>query len=255
MLPAGFERLLLGHAVAIARSDVATGLRKALVHPDGTRYTLHEFAARHPGARLLQGRGAAYAVPLSDTPFRVVVRHNRHGGAFARVTGDRFMAPTRAPYELDVSLALHRLGIATPEIVAYALYPPGAWIQRSDVCSREITGGRDLAQVLTGEGAPQRAEALAATALLVGALARVGARHHDLNAKNVLLAGGRAYVLDVDRVKLSQARDTALRANLARLERSLRKWRETSGARVTDEDILQLAERARAAAMQAHPES
>lgn len=255
MLPAGFERLLLGHAVAIARSDVATGLRKALVHPDGTRYTLHEFAARHPGARLLQGRGAAYAVPLADTPFRIVVRHNRHGGAFARFTGDRFLAPTRAPYELDVSLALTRLGIATPEIVAYALYPPGAWIQRSDVCSREIGGGRDLAQVLTGEGAPQRAEALAATATLVGALARVGARHHDLNAKNVLLAGARAYVLDVDRVKLGQAPDAALRANLARLERSLRKWRATSGARVTDEDILMLAERARAAATQVHPVS
>ena len=255
MLPAGFERLLLGHAVAIARSDVALGLRRALVRPDGSRYTLHEYAARHPGARLLQGRGAAYAVPLTEAPFRIVIRHNRHGGALARVTGDRFLAPTRAPYELETSLALARLGVPTPEVVAYALYPPGGWLQRSDVCSREIAGGRDLAQVLTGEGATQRAAALAATATLVGVLARVGARHHDLNAKNVLLAGTEAFVLDVDRVKLGQRCESALEANLARLLRSLKKWRATTGARVTDEDMLQLAERARVAALQPHPAS
>ena len=47
----------------------------------------------------------------------------------------------------------------------------------------------------------------------------------------------------------------ALHANLVRLERSLRKWRETAGARVTDEDILLLAERARTAATQLHPHS
>lgn len=255
MLPAGFERLLLGHAVAIARSDVAPGLRRALVQPDGSRYTLHEYAARHPGARLLQGRGAAYAVPLPETPFRIVVRHNRHGGALARLTGDRFLAPTRAPYELETSLALARLGVATPEIVAYALYPPGGWLQRSDVCSREVAASRDLAQVLTGEGPAQRAAALAATASLVGSLARVGARHHDLNAKNILLAGDAALVLDVDRVQLGQRPETALEANLKRLQRSLRKWRATAGARVTEEDMLQLADRARAAAQQVHPAS
>ncbi|HYC50210.1 MAG TPA: lipopolysaccharide kinase InaA family protein [Gemmatimonadaceae bacterium] len=248
MVPAGFERLLLGHAVAIARSDVAAGVRRALVHPDGSKYTLHEYAARHPGARLLQGRGAAYAVALPHTPFRVVVRHNRHGGALARVTGDRFIAPTRAPYELEVSIALAHLGIPTPEVIAYALYPPGGWLQRSDVCSREVTGGRDLAQVLTGEGTAQRAEALACTATLVGTLSAAGARHADLNAKNVLLAGETAYVLDVDRVRLRQRPDATLAGNLDRLARSLRKWRETAGARVTDDDIIQLAERARATA-------
>jgi tRNA A-37 threonylcarbamoyl transferase component Bud32 len=247
MHPAGFERLLLGHAVAIARSDVAVGIRRSLVNADGTRCTLHEYAARHPGARVLHGRGAAYAVLLPETSFRVVVRHNRHGGLLARFTGDRFVAPTRAPYELQVSIELARLGVPTPEVVAYALYPPGGLLQRSDVCSREVPRSRDLAQVLTGEGTSERTLALAATAELVAALARAGARHHDLNAKNVLVTAERAYVLDVDRMALHRTPETALRGNLERLARSLRKWRDQFGARVAERDITELEAGARRA--------
>lgn len=245
MLPAGYERLLLSHAVAVARSDIASGIRAALGNIEGTRATLHEYAARHPAARLLHGRGAAYALPLPGVDMRVVIRHNRHGGLLARVTGDRFLAPTRAPYELEVSRRLVQLGVATPEVVAYALYPPGGVLQRSDVCSREVPGGRDLAQVLTGEGANERAAALGVTAALVASLARAGARHHDLNAKNILVTADRAYVLDVDRVALDRRPEAAFQGNMARLARSLRKWRDQFGARVADRDISDLEASAR----------
>lgn len=247
MLPPGFERLLLAHAVAVARADVVAGVRRALGNVDGTRVTLHEYAARHPAARLLHGRGAAYAVPLPQTSFRVVIRHNRHGGALARITRDLFIAPTRAPYELDVSRKLADVGVPTPEVLAYALYPRSGLLQRSDVCSREIPGGRDLAQVLTGEGPAERQSALQATARLVAAMSRAGARHHDLNAKNVLIAQDRAYLLDVDRVALGVSPDAAFRGNLDRLARSLRKWRDRFGARVSERDISSLDAAARAA--------
>lgn len=253
MLPPGFERLLLGHTVAVARSDVAVSVRRSLVNADGTRSTLHEYAARHPGARLLHGRGAAYAVPLPQGGVRVVVRHNRHGGLFARLTGDRFLSPTRAPYELETSLALAKLGVPTPEVVAYALYPPGGLLQRSDVCSKEIPGSRDLAQVLTGEGSNERAAAFAATVELVASLARAGARHHDLNAKNVLLTYETAYVLDVDRVTLGGNPEATLTGNLARLVRSLRKWRDQFGARVSERDITELETNSRRALERGSP--
>ena len=246
MLPPGFERLLLGHAIAVARSDVAASIRAALLGADGTRSTLYEYAARHPGARQLQGRGTAYAVTLPQSPVRVVVRHNRRGGLFASILEDRFLPPTRAPQELEVSLALSRLGINTPEIVAYALYPGGLF-QRSDVCSREIPASRDLSHVLTGEGAGERGAALLATAQLVAGLARVGARHHDLNAKNVLLTLEAAYVLDVDRVTLGGKPDATLDANLKRLTRSLRKWRDHFHARISEHDISELETNARRA--------
>jgi 3-deoxy-D-manno-octulosonic acid kinase len=203
---------------------------------------LHEYAARHPAARALEGRGTSYAVPLPapQSHVRVVVRHNRHGGLFAFLTGDRFLSPTRAPYELEVSLTLIKAGVPTPEVLAYAVYPPGGLLQRSDVCSREIADARDLAHALFSESARERADALAATADLVATLARAGARHHDLNAKNVLLTSERAYVLDVDRVTLGTRREAALNGNLARVIRSLRKWRDRFGARVSEQEITEL---------------
>jgi tRNA A-37 threonylcarbamoyl transferase component Bud32 len=237
MVPSGYERLLLGHAVAIARADLAPNVRRALIAADGTRSTLHEYAATHPRARHMQGRGAAYAVPLPQRHEQVVVRHNRHGGVFGRLRGDRFLSPTRAPHELSVSLKLRKLGVQTPEIVAYALYPPGGLLQRSDVCSREIPNSRDLAEVLLHDSASERAAALAATAALVAALAHASARHHDLNAKNVLLNYESAYVLDVDRIQIGGEPQTVLWANLTRLSRSLRKWRDQFGAHVSERDI------------------
>ena len=245
-VPAGFERLLLGHAIAVARSDVAPQIRQALVGADGAKATLHEYASRQPGAKPLAGRGIAYAFPLKSAT-RVVVRHNRHGGLFAPLTGDRFLAPTRAPYELDISLALGRLGISTPEILAYAVYPPGGILQRSDVCSREIASARDLADIIRTGSEAERTTALNLTAKLVAQLSQSGARHHDLNAKNVLIANDRAYVLDVDRVSLGGDRSEALRGNLSRLSRSLRKQRDEFGARVSERDIAELAAGARRA--------
>lgn len=240
MVPAGYERLLLGHAVAVARADVAADLRASLVNADGTRGTLYEYAARQPEARALSGRGTVYSILLPRTRMRVVVRHNRHGGLFASLTGDRFLAPTRAPHELETSLALAELALPTPEVLAYALYPPGGILQRADVVTREISGGRDLAQVLVQAGA-DRPSALQATANLVVALSRAGVRHHDLNAKNVLVAEDRAYVLDVDRVTLGEPPQRALAGNVGRLARSLRKWRDRFQARLSEQEITALA--------------
>ena len=248
-VPPGYERLLQTHAVAVARSDAITAIRQALVGSDGTRNTLHEFAARAPESRALRGRGTAWATRLPGGT-RVVVRHNQHGGLFAPLTGDRFLAPTRAPHELAVSLTLRAKEIATPEVVAYVLYPPGGIFQRSDVATAEIEGGRDLADVLERTTGGARDLALRATGTLVGALSGAGARHHDLNAKNVLIAAGVAYVLDVDRVTLDHRPESALELNLARLTRSLHKWRAQFGVNVTEAEIASVAERARARAAQ-----
>lgn len=247
MLPPGYERLLLGHAVAVARSDLAASIRQALIGADGARTTLHEFAARQPGARRLQGRGAVYAVSLPRSAERVVVRHNHHGGLFAPLTRDLFVSPTRAPRELEMSLELSRRDVPTPAVLAYVLYPGGGLIQRADVCSSEIRDASDLAAILSRDNPSHREVALDATARLVAALARAGARHHDLNAKNVLIRRDTAFVLDVDRVTLDGSPEPTLDANVARLSRSLRKHRDRFGTRISDTEIAGLAERSRSA--------
>jgi hypothetical protein len=210
--------------------------------------SLYEFAAQHPARRELRGRGAAYAVPLPDEHARVVVRHSRHGGLLAAVTGDRFLAPTRAPRELATALRLTASGVATPEVIAYVVYPAGGPFRTSDVATREIVGGRDLAALLGDADARRNVAAVFdATARLLRTLARAGARHPDLNASNVLLVVGddgahRAFVLDVDRITFGIADDTRIAsANFERLTRSLRKLRASARITLSDAELSALA--------------
>jgi Lipopolysaccharide kinase (Kdo/WaaP) family len=239
--PEGYEQVALGAALVVARKEQLEAVRSVL-----TSGTLYEYAARHPQARPLAGRGIAYAVPLpSGVP--VVVRHNRHGGLLAPITGDRFLAPTRAPRELATALRLTACGVPTPEIVAYVVYRAGPLLRRSDVASREVPDSADLAAVLTGGSAAERRAALAAATSLIALLCSCGARHHDLNVKNVLLAprGGAAptaYVLDVDRVEFGRPRDSRVtEGNLERFMRSARKWRALHDARVDETELARVA--------------
>ena len=174
----------------------------------GTGITLHTWAATRPNARALHGRDVAYAATLGGAD--VVVRHSRHGGMLAPMTRDLFLAPTRAPHELDVSLRLRTAGVLTPEIVAYATYDVMLGFQRADVVTREVQGS----ELQSPEGAEE----------LLAAMSRAGAVHPDLNMRNVLVNGTTAYVLDVDRVYFLPADDRRVsERNRARLLRSARK--------------------------------
>lgn len=242
-LPDGYDRAVISGASVVARRSEMDALRSAL-----SAGSLYDYAARHAAGRSLAGRGVAYAVPLPNGE-RVVVRHNRHGGLLAPLTGDRFLPPTRAPQELATSLRLTANGVPTPEIVGYVVYPAGPLLRRSDVASREVPDSADLAAILTNGTAAERRVALDCTAELIGALSACGARHHDLNLKNVLLASDphrtdvlAAYVLDVDRVEFGRPGDSRItERNLDRFMRSARKWHELYGARVEEAELVRVA--------------
>jgi len=248
-VPPDYEQLEIEGTFVVVQQNRIGAVRAAL-----RSGTLYAYAAAHREARPLAGRGIAYAAPLPDGT-TVVVRHNRHGGLLASVTGDLFLSPTRAPHELAVALRLTAAGVPTPVIVAYAIYRAGPFLRRSDVASLEIPDSTDLAAVLTRGSVAECRDALDATAVLIGELARCGARHHDLNVKNVLLAksaGGktpRAYVLDVDRVEFGAPDNASItERNLDRFARSARKWRDLHGARVDEADLARVAASARAVA-------
>jgi 3-deoxy-D-manno-octulosonic acid kinase len=208
--------------------------------------SLFAAAARALGARPLAGRGVAYSIALPISGARVVVRHNRHGGLLAPLTKDYFLPPTRAPYELAVSLRLEGLGVRTPQVSMYGVESVYAILRRADVMTLEITGGRDLASYLMpGEVPALRSEAWRATRALVRSLNAAGARHYDLNVKNVLLTDGEGglvgWVLDVDRVRFGQAHAASVRlGNVMRLLRSARKWRAEHGAVFDEREVAAL---------------
>lgn len=244
--PPGYTRTQVGDATIIARDDAVDGVCNAFA---GVR-TLHCWAATVPGARAYRGRATAWGARLPGTSLDVVVRHSRHGGLLAPITGDRFRWPSRAPWELEASQRLLAAGVPTPTLVAYALYPAELGFCRADVATARLPEGQDFPALWSGADADLRERAMAATAALVRLLSRGGALHEDLNVKNVYLAqtsgGLTAYALDVDRVRFDVS-DAAAR-NLARLTRSMRKAREQFGLALDDATIDGFARLARDAA-------
>ncbi len=239
--PPGYLRVTVGRCTAVARAELEDDARALLA--DGPLYAA---AAGDLAARPLAGRGVAYAIALPVTGSRAVVRHNRHGGLLAPLTKDLFLPPTRAPYELSVSLRLAALGVRTPPVLMYAVETVYGVLRRADVMTLEIVGGRDLASyLLPGELPALRAEAWRATRTLVRALNGAGARHHDLNVKNVLLTDGEdglmAWALDVDRVRFGQPHAASVRVgNATRLLRSARKWRDGRGAVFDERELTEI---------------
>jgi hypothetical protein len=236
----GFVRFKVGGARVVCAPHVADGIREAL-----RAGSLYRYAASNPDARALAGRGIVYAVRLPGTDERVVIRRNRHGGLFAPLTGDLFRPPTRAPHELMTSERLRAAGVPTPVMLGYVVCPAIPGLVRVDVFSREIPDSFDLSEILTAPKPIEVAQAWRATQRLVHALVDAGARHHDLNVKNILLrrAGADhldAFALDVDRVEFSTDRDAVNEENVTRLMRSANKWREVWGAPISPNELRDL---------------
>jgi len=239
--PTGYERLTIGDAIVVARTVAVAGVRTAL----STASSLHTWAASEPGATAFQGR--AWGVRLPGSALDVVVRHAWHGGVLAAVRGDRYVWPGRAPWELAVSLRLQEVGVPTPDVVAYALYPAGRGFCRCDVVTQRLPDGADLPVAWQAGKAEERAALLVAVGALLRDLRAAGAQHADLNAKNLYVSRDagqwHAWVLDVDRVRFRRANDPAVGLqNLARLDRSLRKRRERNALEISDAELSRLAE-------------
>ncbi len=213
----------LGRARSVALVDCADAIREVLA----TR-SFYKWAATQPGAEPMAGRATAWAAVLPPA-IEVVVRRSRHGGALAALTGELFRAP-RAAHELAVSLRLSRLGVPTPKIVAYALYPAFAGLWRCDVMTQRLRGSDFPDAWRSAAGDAPRMVILDALARLLRTLQDAGAFHADLNLKNVLIVPGArmptAYALDVDRVQFGVRGDKLIAGrNFARVMRSAEKWR------------------------------
>lgn len=246
MLPIqGYDHFTVEGANVLAARSLAATVRDIL-----RSETLYAYARAVPDALVLHGRAPVYAIPLGASGERVAVRHAMRGGVMATILGDRFFPPTRVTRELAASVRLRLSGVPTPEVLAVVTYAAGGLFRRADVVTRFVDGGADLAAVFNdARNDAQRRPILDAVARLLARLTAAGAQHPDLNLKNVLLTAGddgyTAHVLDVDRVHFHVPSDPLVAsANLDRLVRSLRSWRQRTGVRtgaVSDEDISYLA--------------
>jgi hypothetical protein len=233
-----YERFEVAGARVVSTITCAGTIRGVL-----EKERLYDYAARQPDAVPLVGRAPVFAINLAGSCGRVVIRHNMRGGWMAKISKDLFVLPTRGFRELIASLRLRASGVSTPEVIAYVSYPKNWILRRSDVATREIANGHDLSVALAKVTDHQhRVMVLDAVAKLLRALTHAGAHHPDLNLKNVLLTAGEgegleAHVLDVDRVRFSSPGSPLIaKANLDRLIRSLRKWRDNHELPYSAED-------------------
>ena len=235
----GYARLTSPRARGITLESCRRALESILANE-----TIYDFAARQPEARKFTGRATVYAIDLPEGCGSAVVRRSMRGGWLSRLKTDLFLPPTRALRELVTSLRLRSVGVATPEVIAFAVYPAGSIFRRSDVITREIEG-KDLASVLADDHSPERRrESLEAAAVLIAALSHAGGHHSDLNVRNILVSGDTAYILDVDRIRFHVPGDPiVLRANIARLKTSLRKRRDLHELRIEESEIIALGAR------------
>ncbi|MGH7483484.1 MAG: lipopolysaccharide kinase InaA family protein [Longimicrobiales bacterium] len=245
-LPLGVGAATAGSALVVADRAILDDAIRA-VRESGT---LFDHARTHATRRLESGRGALFLTTLAGRD--CVVRHARRGGALAPLLDDlhaRIGAP-RPVRELTVSHAVAALGVATPAVLAAAVYPGPAWFYRGDIVTAYVPGSADLAAVVfagaggsagAGDGIPAE-DAAAAAGRLLREVHRHRIDHPDLNLKNILVVRGggvgggeggvRALLVDLDRARirerLSPARATAM---LRRFERSWRKWEGRTGRR------------------------
>lgn len=213
-----------------------------------THGTLYDWAASEPQPRALRGRAPVYVATLPESRRTVVVRHAWHGGLLAPLTRDLFRRPTRAPLEVERSIQLRALGIPSTDVVAYALYPTLVGLARVDVCTAYVADTADLGMIIAGLAPAIECDgAFAATLELLERLAQHGVVHPDLNVKNILVRtparGGapEALVIDVDVVRFGATPPEAMARNVARLERSLFKWKRHFGCDVAEQRIKAFA--------------
>ncbi len=240
-LPAGYRREVFDSGVELLALPEVWDAARHAIERNGT---LFDYAATRPGAVGLAGRGVAYhiAAPGSYTNERWVVRHYRRGGMAARFFKDRYVnsGVARPVRELIASARARERGVATPEVVAAAIYPVGGWY-RADIATRYVAGSRDLAERLfDDDDAERRRSAMRLAGALMRSAHEAGVVHNDLNLKNILIAGdgadALAWLLDLDRAVVM--RDAAAKFErdlmLRRFGRSLRKFEKQNRRKLQD---------------------
>jgi 3-deoxy-D-manno-octulosonic acid kinase len=208
------------HFLSVSRGGIlydAARLRK----PDPGMFTRDYWRSRGLLEEFAGGRGAVSLLHAEEGDW--VLRHYRRGGFAARVSNDRYLwtgaNATRSFREWRLLSDLLQRGLPVPAPIAAYFERRGA-TYRADIITARLPSSRTLAQVIEAESL-----GVLEWRRIGQTIARfhaAGVHHADLNANNIMLAGGEIYLLDFDRGRI-RARGRWEADVVARLKRSLDK--------------------------------
>ncbi len=181
------------------------------------------------------GVGRARVIYFPYENRSLVLKHYFRGGAVATFSKDRYLGfdieKSRAFREWRLLKKMFQLGLPVPQAVA-AHVEKSLLSYQADLITEEIKNAATLADVLSERGID------AAQWKKIGACLKLFHQHNvyhaDLNARNILLAGampdnatgaGDVYLIDFDNSDFRMDSKTWKMANLARLKRSLLKFK------------------------------
>jgi 3-deoxy-D-manno-octulosonic acid kinase len=200
----------------------------------GERHILYDASLlEHPDAALFDvdtatgsASGRAHAVFFTYRGLHLVLKHYHRGGVVASVLGDRYfgvrLEASRAFREWRLLHAMQQLQLPSPLPVAASVTRHGLF-HRADLVTVRIDDSETLADALLSR--PLDQDQWRAVGRCIRRFHDHNIWHADLNARNILLDhSGAVYLIDFDRGRFRYAGETWKAANLARLQRSLRKF-------------------------------
>lgn len=201
------------------------------------------FDVRRYGANALPigtgGRGGAWYL---DGPFgSAVLRTYRRGGLASRLSAEHYLwlgeSRTRGVREVHLLEGLRERGLPVPAPIAAAWWREGC-LYRAALLMERVPVRADFLSLMHDDATTAPWEEVGRA---FSRFERAGARHPDLNARNVLLRpDGGVVLIDWDRGRLADRPGRWAAAEIARFERSLRKYRRHVAPEAIDAGMRRL---------------
>lgn len=174
------------------------------------------------------GIGRANVVYFTHNNTPMVLKHYYRGGAVAALLNDRYFGfnieNTRSFREWRLLKKMRSFDLPVPDAVA-AHVKKGLFYYQADLITRKLENTKTLSDVLSAGNVSS--EQWGKVGICIKLFHQKNIYHADLNARNVLLnKEGEVYLIDFDNSYIRSGSKSWKMSNLARLKRSLLKFKK-----------------------------
>lgn len=182
------------------------------------------------------GRARVVYFSLENRP--MVLKHYYRGGAVALISKDKYLGvsvvKSRSFREWRLLKRLDELGLPVPVAVA-AHVKKGLFFYSADLITEEIENSKTLIDALIEK--PLTRDGWQSVGACIKRFHENNVYHADLNARNILLApSGKVYLIDFDNSGFRVDAKSWKMANMARLKRSLLKFKNNLACHFDESD-------------------